>query len=679
MYSYPQLSESGENFRIKLSGFADHSLFSYLTTGSSCFKASSIDDLVEFERTVHALRVIGMSVCEIEQLFSVVAAVLHVGNIEFAETDQGEGCCVGSRDSLSMAQALLELPCIDSLETALCTRAISVSSSEGYRALLPASKARDVRDALSRFLYGIIFGYLVGRINEKIGCSSISSFVGILDIFGFEFFPTNTYEQLCINYANERLQQLFVECVLRADQKEYELERINWNRMDFPDNSLIIHLLDQKVFPMLDEECRVIGGSDSNFLSKLIKNNTGNKYLSTVKARPDWFVINHFAGSVCYKVTSGFVEKNRDTLSSDIVEVCKQSLILENLCCGMMDQQERRRRNTSVSSEFRNQLNSLMEIVSLTNPFFIRCIKPNNSNLPDQFDVSVVAEQLRYGGVVQAVQISRAGFPVRLKIDEFASEFKFLGGTLALDSLAPSDAAVGVSKVFLKQKLWDHLCHLRDVHRRKSVVVIQSFVRMRFERFKFISLRNQLVAAQAIIRTALVVREVSRNNAAVKIQAAYISFSVRRYFQHVKSCVLKIQRVVRTKLLKKSARISKRRKSLTRDLAQQMQLLGNELRIAKETMKTVDSHQNCSRLAYFNSGTPNQSYFAPHLSIPPAPFFLSREGGVSSRFRNENVAPTIRSFSKIGSIEKRVQKVHGDMAKMKELIDRIQNNMSDLI
>ena len=366
-------------------------------------------------------------------------------------------------------------------------------------------------------------------------------------------------------------------------------------------------------------------------------------------------------------------------MSSDIVEVCKQSLILENLCCGMMDQQERRRRNTSVSSEFRNQLNSLMEIVSLTNPFFIRCIKPNNSNLPDQFDVSVVAEQLRYGGVVQAVQISRAGFPVRLKIDEFASEFKFLGGTLALDSLAPSDAAVGVSKVFLKQKLWDHLCHLRDVHRRKSVVVIQSFVRMRFERFKFISLRNQLVAAQAIIRTALVVREVSRNNAAVKIQAAYISFSVRRYFQHVKSCVLKIQRVVRTKLLKKSARISKRRKSLTRDLAQQMQLLGNELRIAKETMKTVDSHQNCSRLAYFNSGTPNQSYFAPHLSIPPAPFFLSREGGVSSRFRNENVAPTIRSFSKIGSIEKRVQKVHGDMAKMKELIDRIQNNMSDLI
>ena len=344
-----------------------------------------------------------------------------------------------------------------------------------------------------------------------------------------------------------------------------------------------------------------------------------------------------------------------------------------------MDQQERRRRNTSVSSEFRNQLNSLMEVVSLTNPFFIRCIKPNNSNLPDQFDVSVVAEQLRYGGVVQAVQISRAGFPVRLKIDEFSSEFRFLGGTLALDSLAPSDAAVGVSKVFLKQKLWYHLCHLRDVHRRKSVVVIQSFVRMRFERFKFISLRNQLVAAQAIIRTALVVREVSRNNAAVKIQAAYISFSVRRYFQHAKSCVLKIQRVVRTKLLKKSARISKRRKSLTRDLAQQMQLLGNELRIAKETMKTVDSHQNCSRLAYFNSGTPNQSYFAPHLSIPPAPFFLSREGGVSSRFRNENVAPTIRSFSKIGSIEKRVQKVHGDMAKMKELIDRIQNNMSDLI
>ena len=694
-YMYPRLIDSEERFVIKLSGFTDHSWFSYLTASTACFQASSIDDLVQFERTIHALRVIGMSVPEIEELLSIVASVLHIGNVNFAETDQGEGCCVSeetsSRDSLSMVEALLELP-PNQLETALCTKSISVSSSEGYRALLPAGKARDVRDALARYLYGTLFSFLVKRINSQI-VSDVgeNNFIGLLDIFGFEYYTVNTFEQLCINYANERLQQLFVDCVLRADQVEYELEGIAWNRHEFPDNSCVIDLLDKSVFPMLDEECRVVAGNDANYLSKLVRKESSCRFFSFAKSKSDWFTINHFAGAVGYKVSSGFVEKNRDTLSGDIVEVCKNSRIFSKLINNSNSNAiTRNNRFISVSLEFRNQLTGLMELVSRTTPSFIRCIKPNNSNDPHEFNAEVVFEQLRYGGVVQAVQISRSGYPVRVKLDEFSKEFRFLvpkkteilnRKKIAENILSTSSlhAVVGTSKVFFKQIAWDQLNQLREKRRLESILKIQSIFRMFIEKSKFNLLKKRLVSAQSIIRTALVVRQVTRNQCATKIQAAFFAFIVRRFFKHVKSCVVKIQRNVRSKLLKCRRKIQ-RNSFVPVDLVKQMQQLGAELRIAQETMKTVESGQSggSSRLAYFNSGTPHQSYFAPHLSIPPAPFFLSRRGGVSSRYMKENAAPTVRTSTKIGSIEKRVMKVHGDMAKMKELIDRIQNNMSDL-
>lgn len=748
-YDFPQRLRSSTcgKFRLKLNGFADHSVFKYLSDQTSCFSSPSIDDILDFETTVEALRIIGMTLQEIEELLSVVASVLHIGNIEFEDRDGGESCCVSasSKSSLYMACALLGIQDPDQLETALCTKGINVvqqDNSETLRTLLSASKAADVRDAFARFVYSTVFQFLVRMVNATIDESRRSDdaenvnmsngsragtqpsvFCGLLDIFGFEYFRLNTFEQLCINYANERLQHLFVECVLKAEQALYEQEGIAWNRFDFPDNSGVISLLQNPssgVLPMLDEECRIVGGNDSNFLAKLTKANSSNPLYSTVRSKPDWFVVSHFAGQVAYKVTSGFVDKNRDTLSGDIVEVAKQSDILTAL----IDQQvvaaaavpvgpRLRAKLYTVSSEFRDQLNRLMEVITQTHPFFIRCIKPNSRNVPHVFDKAVVAEQLRYGGVVQAVQISRAGFPIRIDVSEFVQDYGLLIHNVRFVSSDPrkraesvltrldtvyrlgsAGYAIGKSRVFLKQNVYDTLVRARSELRDRAAVKIQSVLRMAVAVREYKTLKAALVSVQSLIRTAMVMRSVVRENAAARIQAAFVSFAVRQYYRYIRRCIIKIQRAVRARLLKQRRR---KRSSMAiktparqsvgqTDLFRQMEQLGQELRDAKETMKTVESHP--ARLAYFNAGTPNQSYFAPHLSIPKAPFSLSRKGMVSSRFDNrENQAPMVRTNSsqqrpvspgKIGSIEKRVMKVHDDMAKMKELIDRIQNNMSDL-
>jgi myosin heavy subunit len=367
-----------------------------------------------------------------------------------------------------------------------------------------------------------------------------------------------------------------------------------------------------------------------------------------------------------------------------------------------------------------------METISQTHPYFIRCIKPNSRNIPSIFDKAMVLEQLKYGGVVQAVQISRAGFPIRIDLSEFVQDY---GGLIPITRFVSNDArkrveavmtkldlffkfpsgsyAVGKSRIFLKQSVFDTLAHARTQMLARAVVKVQAFLRMVVARREYHTLKAALVSVQSVIRTAMVMRSVQRDRAAKRIQAAFVAFAVRQHFKYIRECVIRIQRQVRAKLLKRRRKrssmdiktplvksVTNSRHSVGADLFKQMEQLGAELRAAKESMKTVESHP--ARLAYFNSGTANQSYFAPHLSIPPAPFFLSRRGGVSSRFEQnacarENVAPTVRTNSqqlnrastattesKIGSIEKRVMKVHDDMAKMKKLIDRIQNNMSDL-
>ena len=699
-YKFPQLIKSSDQFVLRLNGFSDHCMFNYLTSSTSCYSSPSMNDLADFEATIEAMRIIGMSVEDIETVLSTVAAVLHIGNISFAESNQGESSYIAddaSKSSLFLACALLGIDNPELLELALCTRSI-FTANENVRSPLPVPKAMETRDAFARFIYSSLFSFLIRWINQRIdGGSDHAASCGLLDIFGFEYFRVNTFEQLCINYANERLQHFFTECCLRAEQTLYESEGITWNRLDFPDNTQILSLLHHPqtgLLPMLDEECRIVGGNDLNFLSKMTKSQKTSSLFAPVKTKQDWFVVQHFAGSVSYRVT-GFVDKNRDAISGDLSELAVgHSRILRVLIAQESNDVAARRQ--TVCNEFRGQLNHLMETLSTTNPFFIRCIKPNSRNFPGTFDKDVVLDQLRYGGIIQAVQISRSGFPIRVSNEEMIDDFSGLAGVskrgvphtqrrveqimrsldshLQLGNVAKSGYAVGKTKTFMKQQVWDTLVRVRDEIRNHAAIRIQTHARGLLARRQFARIRASLISVQSLVRTAMVIREKARHDAASRIQAAFVGYAIRNYYKYMRECVLRIQRFVRRRILRRSY-VAPLPDSRERDLRKQMEELGAELKAAKETMKTVDSTT---------------------AMIPRAPFFPSGDARYerenhdpSVRNRRGYYAPTVRtgggtksnsrlSMGRLGVIEKRVMKVHDDMEKMRQLIDRIQNNMSDL-
>jgi myosin heavy subunit len=322
-----------------------------------------------------------------------------------------------------------------------------------------------------------------------------------------------------------------------------------------------------------------------------------------------------------------------------------------------------------------------MEIIHSTNPFFVRCIKPNSKNSPNVFDRQTVLDQLRYGGIIQAIEISRAGYPIRISNKEFIETFSsivpikncfnekifsqniisYLDSQLKFPRFGANNLcyAVGQTRVFMKKEIWAILNNTRDEIRKNATIRIQNFMKMVMAKNDYSSVRNSLVIVQSLIRTSMVIEGKLRNQAASKIQAAYFSYHVRRYYLYLRECVLKIQKFIRNRILKNYPSSRKRSysgrwagRNKENELDDQMQQLGEELRAAKENMKRVSE-------------------------IPPAPFFQSRRGAIASRG-----APIVNVRSsmggKIGTIEKRLLQVNDDMTKMRELIDRIQNNMTDI-
>jgi len=379
------------------------------------------------------------------QVLSVVAAVLNLGNAKFdAPPNNSEGSMVMQECSstVELVAKLLSVTRKD-LESALCSTT-RVTRSEKIRSPVNVRQASDNRDALAKALYGIIFNFIVAQTNISIGyVNDVKLFVGVLDIFGFECFKMNSFEQLCINFTNERLQQFFNSFVFKLEEQLYEREGIPWDALDFPDNQDSVDILQAKstgIFAILDEECVVPQGSDQGFCNKIIKQHKGHRRFDEIKTKPTWFVIKHFAGPVSY-CSDSFLDKNKDQLSNDLIECMggsknefiaglfkKDPKYADVLGTGEEKEQKAggKKKKYTVSSEFKDQLASLMDIVDLTEPHFIRCIKPNPQNEHDRYDRKAVTEQLRYGGVLQVVQVSRAGYPVRINHQECWDDYKII-------------------------------------------------------------------------------------------------------------------------------------------------------------------------------------------------------------------------------------------------------------
>ena len=352
---------------------------------------------------------------------------------------------------------------------------IQVTGQETTTAVLDCAQASDNRFALCKFVYGRMFDWVVARINRSFGQSQSQSgggdggddaddvfgntvnlatggsdlYIGILDIFGFEIFEFNSLEQLCINFTNEMLQQHFNNNTFKLEEKLYKVEGIDVPHIDFIDNAPMIELLTEPkhgVLPMLDEELRIPGGSDKNFLHKLEEKQAKNPVYNRCPKLRNSFGVQHYAGAVNYDVTS-FLDKNRDTLTADLLELLQasESPFLK-LLYPPDAQQSTAQRKHSLVHQFQKQLNDLMRALYQTSPHYIRCIKPNNEKKALVMVPRNTYEQLTYAGVFEAVAIRKQGFPFRLSHTDFVSRYKKICPEEIPDSVNVRDAAMQIVK-----------------------------------------------------------------------------------------------------------------------------------------------------------------------------------------------------------------------------------------
>uniref|UniRef100_A0A8C5FQ98 Unconventional myosin-Ic-like n=1 Tax=Gadus morhua TaxID=8049 RepID=A0A8C5FQ98_GADMO len=401
----------------------------YLVKGN-CPRVSSMNDKNGWKALVKALSVIGFT--EGEELLDVIGSVLHLGNTQFGEEEDGQTYVTTEMELKTLTQLL-------GVDGAALTEALThkklTANGEEMISPLTFEQAGAARDALAQAVYGRTFTWLVEKINQSLALDG-SSVIGLLDIYGFEVFQHNSFEQFCINYCSEKLQQLFIELTLRSEQEEYETEGVAWEPVQYFDNKVICDLIEEKhkgIISILDEECVRPGEAcDLSFLEKLEDTLGGHAHFVTHKLANgktrrvlgrEEFRLLHYAGEVNYTVT-GFLDKNNDTLYRSLKEVMCQSTnhIVEH--CFRRGELVDQKRPEMAATQFKNSLTKLMETLMSKEPSYVRCIKPNDAKQPGRFDEVLVRHQVKYLGLMENLRVRRAGFAYRRHFEAFLQRYK---------------------------------------------------------------------------------------------------------------------------------------------------------------------------------------------------------------------------------------------------------------
>ncbi|XP_056467244.1 myosin VIIAa isoform X2 [Gadus chalcogrammus] len=498
--------------------------YTYLTIGG-CTTCDGRDDMKEYSNIRSAMKVLMFTDTENTEISKLLAAILHMGNLRYeARTyDNLDACEVVRSPHLTTASTLLEVDGKD-LMNCLTSRTL-ITRGETVSTPLSMEQALDVRDAFVKGIYGRLFVWIVGKINAAIykpppnPSKAVRRSIGLLDIFGFENFNINSFEQLCINFANENLQQFFVRHVFKLEQEEYNLENINWQHIEFTDNQDALDMIAIKpmnIISLIDEESKFPKGTDNTMLNKLNSQHRLNTYYIPPKNTYETqFGVQHFAGVVYYE-TKGFLEKNRDTLYGDIIQLVhssKNKFIKQIFQADVAMGAETRKRSPTLSSQFKRSLELLMRTLGVCQPFFVRCIKPNEYKKPMLFDRELCVRQLRYSGMMETIRIRRAGYPIRYTFVEFVDRYRVLmpgvkpaykqedlRGTCQRIAEAvlgrDDDWQMGKTKIFLK----DHHDMLLEIERDKAitdkVILIQKVVRGFKDRSNFLKLRKSAMMIQ---------------------------------------------------------------------------------------------------------------------------------------------------------------------------------------
>ncbi|XP_052525295.1 unconventional myosin-VIIa isoform X1 [Tympanuchus pallidicinctus] len=576
--------------------------YNYLAMGN-CTTCDGRDDSKEYANIRSAMKVLMFTDTENWEISKLLAAILHMGNLKYeARTyDNLDACEVVQSASLITAASLLEVEPQDVMNC-LTSRTI-ITRGETVSTPLSMEQALDVRDAFVKGIYGRLFVWIVEKINAAIyrppsqELKSVRRSIGLLDIFGFENFTVNSFEQLCINFANENLQQFFVRHVFKLEQEEYNLENINWQHIEFTDNQDALDMIAIKpmnIISLIDEESKFPKGTDATMLHKLNSQHKLNtNYIPPKNNYETQFGINHFAGIVYYE-TKGFLEKNRDTLHGDIIQLVHSSknkfikqifqADVAMFLCGYASSTfgqsptptpkgaETRKRSPTLSSQFKRSLELLMRTLSVCQPFFVRCIKPNEYKKPMLFDRELCVRQLRYSGMMETIRIRRAGYPIRYTFVEFVDRYRVLmpgvkpaykqgdlRGTCQRIAEAvlgmDDDWQIGKTKIFLK----DHHDMLLEIERDKAitdkVILIQKVVRGFKDRSNFLKVRNSVLMIQRYWRG----HNCRKNYGAMRIgflrlQALYRSRKLHKQYHMARRRIIEFQARCRGYLVRRAFR-----------------------------------------------------------------------------------------------------------------------------
>ncbi|KAM3597250.1 uncharacterized protein V6R79_001885 [Siganus canaliculatus] len=504
----------------------------YLNQGGDCGIAGK-NDAEDFLRLLAAMEILHFSPEDQSAIFRVLSSILHLGNVYFQkhEADGQEVASVVSAQEIRVVAELLQIS-PEGLQKAITYKVTETMRDKIYTPLTVES-AVDARDAVAKILYSLLFHWLTERINAQVYPRQHTLSISILDIYGFEDLAFNSFEQLCINYTNEYLQFFFNRIVFREEQEEYSREQIPWQDIPFSDNQPCIDLIAAKphgILRILDDQSCFPQATDHTFLQKCHYHHGNNPLYMKPKMPLPEFAIKHFAGRVTYQVYK-FLDKNYDQVRQDVLDLFIQSrnkmvsrLFLVH--AEVMGQQRgghmrksstvtRRYQAPTVSNKFQQSLLELVEKMERCNPFFVRCVKPNNAKQPGVFEDDLVSNQLRHSGILETIRIRREGYPVRMPFYVFLFRYKSLVGirdppaangencVIMLSKLCPlraGDYHVGVTKLFLKEHIYQLLECKRERTRDLAALTLQRYTRMFFVRKRFVAFRKKIIGLQAQCR-----------------------------------------------------------------------------------------------------------------------------------------------------------------------------------
>ncbi|KAG4997597.1 hypothetical protein JHK85_029036 [Glycine max] len=572
--------------------------FHYLNQ-SKCYELADVSDAREYLATRRAMDIVGISQKDQEAIFRVVASILHIGNIEFTKgKDIDSSVPKDDKSKFHLKTTAELLMCdADALEDALCKRVMITPEEVIKRSLDPQSAAIS-RDGLAKTLYSRLFDWLVDKINSSIGQDPNSkSLIGVLDIYGFESFKSNSLSCSAVlsNFAlisqmrscsNISIRQSLrtnyaLQHVFKMEQEEYTKEQINWSYIEFVDNQDVLDLIEKKpggIIALLDEACMFPKSTHETFANKLYQTFKNHKRFIKPKLSRTDFTIAHYAGEVLYQ-SDQFLDKNKDYVVPEHQDLLSASkcYFVSGLFPPLPEETSKSSKFSSIGSRFKLQLQSLMETLNSTEPHYIRCVKPNNQLKPAIFENVNIMQQLRCGGVLEAIRISCAGYPTRRAFFEFINRFGILateameancdekaGCQKILEKMGLHGYQIGKTKVFLRAGQMAELDARRAQVLGNAAKVIQRCVRTHQARKHYLALRKKSIYVQSRWRGRLACKlyeHLRREAAARKIQKNVRRYESRKAYKELHVSALTLQTAIRAVAARKKFRFKKQTKA----------------------------------------------------------------------------------------------------------------------